>query len=290
MDMSRLSFAFQQNNIFAVKSPFNKMLGQQQNPVTDVLNQISNKMIDTQARRAELESKIKTQEIKMDSYTQTDTTSALEEALPEALKMFLHICEFEADAGRREEQELTAFRDQLSAFDQMIQEYQDIVDGKTALSGDMTMDDVKNLLATVQMAREQFVQDGVERLNKWCVGDSVKGSSFDHYMQKIFGENKFAGMDISNWQIDPDAPDIYAEIDKALNATRSFTETMDEGVRRIKEALDKMGYGEDKYKLHQDAMRESQEPIPVVKSGTSLQFIMDALEKALERQKEENDQ
>lgn len=293
MDMSKLSFAFQQNNIFAARSPFHKLPGQQQNSVTDVLNRISSNIIGAQEQRKSMEATVKTQEAKMDAYT-SEIDAAQQKSLEEMPDELLHFLRnqflVQRNMSCQMEQELTAFRDQLSGIDQTIQEYQDILDGKGAMPDDLTLEDVTALLETTRATREQFVQDNAERLNKWNMGKTVTGDTHPaRAIERVFGENQYADMEQSVWEIDPTASDIYAEIDEALNATRRVTETMEEGYRRICNELEKRGQTEWKYEEHLSAMRE-QTSIPVVKSGTSLQFIMDALEKALEQQREESDQ
>ena len=292
MDMSRLSFAFQQNNIFAVRSPFHKLPGQQQNSVTDVLNRISSNIIGAQEQRKSMEATVKTQEAEIDAYT-SEIDAAQQKSLEEMPDGMLHFLRNQFLVRRniscKMEQELTAFRDQLSGIDQTIQEYQSILDGKAAVPDDLTLEDVTALLETTMATREQFVQDNAERLNKWNMDEAVRDTRISRSLERVVGENKFSGADASTWEIDASASDIYAEIDRVLSATRSVTETMEEGYRRICNELEKRGYTEWKYEEHLSAMRE-QTSIPVMKSGTSLQFIMDALEKAMEQKREESDQ
>ena len=45
------------------------------------------------------------------------------------------------------------YRDRLSAFDRTIQEYQDMLDGKTALPGQMKREDAALLLEITRAAR-----------------------------------------------------------------------------------------------------------------------------------------
>ena len=286
MDLSRLSFAFQQNNIFAVRSPFHKLPGQQQNSVTDVLNRISSNIIGAQVQRKSVESTAKTQEAKMDAYTsEIDATQqkSLEEMPDELLHFLRNQFLVQRNMSCQIEQELTSFRDQLSGIDQTIQEYQSILDGRTAMPDDLTLEDVAALLETTKATRQQFLEDNVERLNKWNMDKAVRDTRISRALERVVGENGFSGADASTWEIDASASDIYAEIDRVFSATHSVTETMEEGYRRICNELERRGYTEWKYEEHLTAMREEQEPIPVEKSGTSLQFIMDALEKALEK-------
>ena len=286
MNLSGISYTFQQNRSFLTNNLFNRPPHAQSNSLNDVLNRISSNIIGAQEQRKSLEATVKTQEAEMDAYT-SEIDSAQQKSLEEMPDGMLHFLRNQFLVRRniscKMEQELTAFRDQLSGIDQTIQEYQSILDGKAAMPDDLTPEDVTALLETTKATREQFVQDNAERLNKWNMDKAVRDTRISRGLERVVGENEFSGADASTWEIDASASDIYAEIDRVLSATRSVTETMEEGYRRICNELEKRGYTEWKYEEHLTAMREEQEPIPVEKSGTSLQFIMDALEKSLEQ-------
>lgn len=284
MDFSKISFAFQQNNIFAAKSPFGKTFAQQ-SPINDVLNRISNNIVGAQERRTEMESAIRTQEVKMDAYT-SEIDAAQQKSLEEMPDELLHFLRntymVQRNMSCKMEQELTSFRDELMGIDQTIQEYQDIIDGKSLLPEDLTMEDVTKLLEFTKAAREQFVQDNAERLNEWNVGNSVIGNSYTaRTLERVTGENKFAGADASTWEIDATASDIYAEIDRVLSATRSVTETMEEGYRRICNELEKRGYTEWRYEDHLESMRQSKEPVGI-ETMDIRQFVLEYMKKASE--------
>ena len=66
------------------------------------------------------------------------------------------------------EHALTEYRDQLAAFDQTIQEYQDMLDGKAALPEDMTIEQVQTMLNLVKETRAQFLQDAVKKSTAAC--------------------------------------------------------------------------------------------------------------------------
>lgn len=132
------------------------------------------------------------------------------------------------------------YRDQLSAFDQTIQEYQDMLSGKTALPEQMKQEDVALLLETTKVAREQFLQQGAEKLNQFSKeGPTPKGFLGSAYSM-ITGETANA-QDNPRWQIDPSAQDIYGEIDRALASAHKVTSTFQDGASGILAELKRRG-------------------------------------------------
>ena len=67
--------------------------------------------------------------------------------------------------ARDMEEDLTEYREQLSAFDQSIRQYQKILDGAEPLPDHLSMDDVESLLEAVRQARELFLKDGADKLS-----------------------------------------------------------------------------------------------------------------------------
>ena len=87
--------------------------------------------------------------------------------MPEGLLHFyLNQCKVGAYLSQQHETSLMEYRDQLSAFDQTIQEYQDMLDGSKALPEQMKLEDVSKLLDATRAAREQFMQQGAAELNR----------------------------------------------------------------------------------------------------------------------------
>ena len=269
MNISGQPFLFQPNNIFAAKSPFGQIPGQGQGSVSDILSRVSDNIVNARERSKSLEDAARSREVRLDSYSAGVDASRMKsmEEMPDELLHFLRN-QFlvRRNVSCRMEQELTAFRDGLMGLDQTIQEYQDILDGKTPLSGDLSMEDVTELLELTRAVREQFVQDNAERLNKWNMSKAVTGDGIiSRAIENVLGENRYADMDASVWEIDASAGDIYAEIDEALSATRSVTDTMEEGYRRICGELEERGYTQWKYEEHLSAMRENNGPADVEK-------------------------
>ena len=157
------------------------------------------------------------------------------------------------------------------SYDQGIQTCQDIVNGNADIPDGVAMDDIKKLLTETQQAREKYLKDGSEKLNKW---DLYKSDFFNRTVNKVFGENKFSESDEGNWKIDATASDIYAEIDRLAESTKGITQTLNEGISRIYDILEKKGYGEEKYKLHQAMLQKNGNTFPDNESVNSLQLFL----------------
>ena len=142
------------------------------------------------------------------------------------------------------------YRDQLSAFDQTIQEYQDMLDGKTALPEQMKQEDVALLLETTKVAREQFLQQGAEKLNQFSKESPTPKSLLGNGYSMIVGETGNA-QEESRWQIDASAGDIYGQIDRALASAHKVTSTFQDGASSILAELKRRGcvQAEDDFSL-----------------------------------------
>ena len=134
------------------------------------------------------------------------------------------------------------YRDQLSAFDRTIQEYQDMLDGKAEVPGMMSREDISTLLDRTRAAREQFLQEGAKELNR--VGREGPDLT-DKARQTVLGDLD-DGRDL-RWSIDASAKDIYGEIDRALAAAHKTTSMCREGASRIAAELKRRGQADQPY-------------------------------------------
>ena len=132
------------------------------------------------------------------------------------------------------------YRDQLSAFDQTIQEYQDMLDGKTVLPEQMKQEDVALLLEITKAAREQFLQQGAEKLNQFSKEAPTPKGLLRNGYSMIVGETGNA-QEEPRWQIDLSAEDIYGEIDRALVSAHKVTATFQDGALSILAELKRRG-------------------------------------------------
>ena len=147
------------------------------------------------------------------------------------------------------------YRDQLSAFDQTIQEYQDMLDGKTAWPEQMKQEDAALLLETTKAAREQFLQQGAEKLSQFSKEAPTPKGLLGNGYSMIMGETGSA-QEESRWQIDASAGDVYGQIDRALASARKMTATFQGGAPSILAELKRRGCvraGEDFSLGHQEA-------------------------------------
>lgn len=277
MDLSNLSELFQKTNALQAGGLFAgaKQAAKQAVP-SDMLQQISDKMITQEQGAAETEVAKKTLEIKLDTYTKTDSSRPLEEMPEEVLAIYMHITKLFANSASRQEQDLRDFKERLQGMDQTIQAYQDVLDGKSALPKGLNAEDVIKSITKAKEAREQLVKDGVEHLNRWS-GDFITSDYYDTHIKKVLGENQFAGRDSSDWELDSSSSDIYAEIDRVLENTHSVTAELDRGVERIYNVLKERGF-EDKYKHYVESWRsENGSYFNNIQAKSIQQIIMDNL-------------
>lgn len=235
MNVTNFANLFHQNSIFQQNKPLGQKLVQP--PINDTLNRLSENLLNTQVQSTDLKRRFDTLELSDAALEQKSSLSDVPEGF---LHYYLHMCKFGASISQGQEYALMEYRDQLSAFDQTIQEYQDMLSGKTALPEQMKQEDVALLLEATKVAREQFLQQGAEKLNQFSKeGPTPKGFLGSAYSM-ITGETANA-QDNPRWQIDPSAQDIYGEIDRALASAHKVTSTFQDGASGILAELKRRG-------------------------------------------------
>lgn len=229
--------------LFCQKNSFqqNSLLGQKltQPRISDTLNRLSENLTTAQEQAKNMKARFDTLELSAEAADSKDD-SALADVPEGLLRYYLHMCKFGASISQSQEISLMEYRDQLSAFDQTIQDHQDMLDGKTALPKQMRREDVSLLLEKTKAAREQFLQQGAEELDRISRdGPTPKGSLGSAYSM-ITGDPK-STPDDPRWQIDPGADDIYGEIDRALATAHRTTSTFRDGALRVLGELKRRG-------------------------------------------------
>ena len=239
MNVSNLAGLFQRNGIFQQSQALGQKLGQP--PVNDTLHRLSQNFLTAQEQGQDLRKRFDTLELSAEA-ADSKADSALSEMPTELLEVYLNQYKVAAHLSHQNEAALTEYRDQLSAFDQTIQEYQDMLDGKAELPQEMKPEDVSMLLERTKAAREQFLQEGAKELNR--VGSEGPDLT-DKARQTVMGDLD-DGHDL-RWSIDASAKDIYGEIDRALASAQKTTSMCREGASRIVAELKRRGQADQPY-------------------------------------------
>lgn len=239
MNVSNLVGLFQRNGIFQQSQALGQKLGQP--PVNDTLHRLSQNFLTAQEQGQDLRKRFDTLELSAEA-ADSKADSALSEMPTELLEVYLNQYKVAAHLSHQNEAALTEYRDQLSAFDQTIQEYQDMLDGKTELPQKMKLEDVSMLLERTRAAREQFLQEGAKELNR--VGSEGPDLT-DKARQTVMGDLD-DGRDL-RWSIDASAKDIYGEIDRALASAGKTASMCREGASRVVAELKRRGQADQPY-------------------------------------------
>ena len=239
MNVPNLSHLFHQNSIFQQSKPLGQKLVQP--PINDTLHRLSQNFLTAQEQGQDLRKRFDTLELSEEA-AGSKADSALSEMPKELLEVYLNQYKVAAHLSHQNEAALMEYRDQLSAFDQTIQEYQDMLDGKAELPQKMKPEDVSMLLERTRAAREQFLQEGAKELNR--VGSEGPDLT-DRARQTVMGDLD-DGHDL-RWSIDASAKDIYGEIDRALASARKTASMCREGASRIVAELKRRGQADQPY-------------------------------------------
>lgn len=239
MNVSNLAGLFQRNGIFQQSQALGQKLGQP--PVNDTLRRLSQNFLTAQEQGQDLRKRFDTLELSAEA-ADSKADSALSEMPTELLEVYLNQYKVAAHLSHQNEAALTEYRDQLSAFDQTIQEYQDMLDGKAELPQKMKPEDVSMLLERTRAAREQFLQEGAKELNR--VGS--EGSDLTKKARQTVMGDLDDGHDL-RWSIDASAKDIYGEIDRALASAGKTASMCREGASRVVAELKRRGQADQPY-------------------------------------------
>ena len=246
MNVTNLANLFHQNSIFQQTKPLGQKLVQP--PVNDTLHRLSENLLNAKNQAKDMKTRFDTLELSAEA-TEGKKNSPLEEMPEGLLHFYLNQCKVGAYLSQQHEASLMEYRDQLSAFDQTIQEYQEMLDGSKALPEQMKLEDVSKLLDATRAAREQFMQQGAAELNR--VSDH--NPTQEGYMGKAYSmaaEWAGNGENDTHWQIDTSADNIYSEIDRALSSAHGITSTFQKGASSILAELKRRDCVEEGEEIH----------------------------------------
>ena len=239
MNVSNLANLFHQNGILQQSKPLGQPLCQP--AASDTLHRLSENLLTAREQGQDLKKRFDTLELSAEA-ADSRADAALSEMPDELLELYLNQYKVAGNLSQQNEASLMEYRDQLSAFDRTIQEYQDMLDGKAEVPGRMSREDVSTLLDRTRAAREQFLQEGAKELNRvGREGPDLTGKA----RQTVLGDLD-DGRDL-RWSIDASAKDIYGEIDRALAAAHKTTSMCREGASRIAAELKRRGQADQPY-------------------------------------------
>lgn len=237
MNVANFANLFHQNSIFQQNRPLGQQLIQPR--INDTLNRLSENLLTAQEQAKDMKARFDTLELSAEAI-ESQKNSALADVPEGLLRFYLNQCKVGATISQSQETSLMEYRDQLSAFDQAIQEYQDMLDGKTALPEQMKQEDVAFLLETTKAAREQFLQQGAEKLNQFSREAPTPKGLLGNGYSMIVGETGNA-VEEPRRQIDASAGDIYSQIDRAIASAHKTTTTFQDGASSILAELKRRG-------------------------------------------------
>lgn len=228
MNVTNFAPLFQQNAVF---SPGQTLF----QPKNDALSRLSDRLLEGQENDPRsLRERFDTLELSEEAAA-SQKDSSLEEMPEGLLHYYLNLCKVGACISQQNEASLTEYRDQLTAFDETIQGYQDVLDGRAEMPAGMDRDMVSALLERTQAARAQFLQEGVDTLNRLGREAPTPENFLGRACETLTGQSENG----ERWQIDPEAEDIYGEIDRALATARRTTSSFQQGASKCLHELEK---------------------------------------------------
>ena len=207
------------------------------------LQKLSTQIISGQKNSEQLENLSRTAQIRKDTYVPKDSSDSdpLDDVSAGLLIGMLQIM-----LTPRYRQELSDFKEQLQKMDNTIQGYQDILDGKTPLQEGQDMESVDFSCMLAKAERKRFFEFGMTFLGK---AESFSDDWYEKTITALLGECRFAQKTAYDCAINPNASDIYSEIDRVLAYIDGRTEETNQGISRLYGILYKRGCGE-KYKSY----------------------------------------
>lgn len=228
MNVTNFAPFFQRNAVF---SPGQTLF----QPQNDALNRLSDRLLGEQEKtQRDLKERFDTLELSEEAAA-SQKDSALEEMPEGLLHYYLNLCKVGACISQQNEASLTEYRDQLTAFDETIQGYQDVLDGRAEMPAGMNRETVSALLERTRAARTQFLQEGAETLNRLGREAPTPEDFLRRACETLTGSKENG----DRWQIDPEAEDIYGEIDRALGSAHKTTSAFQQGASKCLHELKK---------------------------------------------------
>jgi len=224
------------------------------------LQKLSNQILTGQKSSEQLEDLSRTAQIQKDAYIPKDSsdTDALADAKDWVLEVDMGILRLWSTVFESYGHELSDFKEQLQGMDNTIQGYQDILDGKAPLQEGQNMQDILFSCAQAKVQRQQFFEYGMTYFSKTKSNGDTHFDENNHdlgyekLINALLGECRFAKKNDSDWGIDPNASDIYSEIDRVLADVGGRVAETKRGIGRLFGLLYERGYGE-KYRGYLDA-------------------------------------
>lgn len=249
-------------SIYQSRSPFSgphALFGPTEKAQT-ALQKLSNQIITGQKSSEQLEDLSKTAQIRKDSYIPKDSsdTDSFADAKDWVLEVDMDVLRLWSTVFESYGHELSDFKEQLQGMDNTIQSYQDILDGKAPLQEGQNMQDILLSCAQAKVQRQQFFEYGMTYFSKTKSNGNTHfdENNHDHGYEKLInallGECRFAKKNDADWGIDPNASDIYSEIDRVLADVNGRVAETKRGIGRLFGILYERGYGE-KYKSYLDS-------------------------------------
>lgn len=279
MFFSPISQAGWGNPLLQINPPKTGILGDFQ-PQKDILNRVANNLTQTQKAEGAWKERL---EMRFSSVLETE--SALADIPTDVLESFERILNHAVQTSQMPQRYLTEYRDQLTAFDQTIAQYQQMLEGAAALPQGLTREQVQSMLDLTKETRDSFLREGAHALSRSTqyLGSLADDSLLGRISQTVSGSiHDYTGKGAGFWEIDPDAEDIYAEIDRVLEASRAVTDHYGQGVTAIRAELKRRG----ELSSYQDYFAQEK---PQENSGPSSlmqQLLAHTWEQFLEKSKE----
>ena len=297
MNANRMQFGLtaqfgQQNLLHGLRERQQKQK-EKRAPMEDALQRLTNNALDAKAQNKD--AKANKMAIEMDTFVSKlgpGENRALKDLDDEELMFYQHLFMESARLAQGYEDRLLDLRDQLSAFDQTIRDYQDMLDGRREMSKDMTKETVTALLDKMKSAREQFLHDSIGKLGEAQPGYAHGIAGTFSIAVRIIGPDgtraagEYAEKPQSFWRVDASAKNIYGEIDRVLGAVQDAGQRFGETLNAISKELARRGYTEDKYQLYFDKLREQFMP-RWQREADPAATVRLYMEKAMERDEEE---
>ena len=222
----------------------------QKSPMQDALGRLSNNLLQKQEQTA-LRDRV---ELKLSALS--ESPAADKSALPTGLlEVYVGMMRVSAQTAGATEQALTDFRDRLASFDKTIGEYEKMLRGETALPEEMTLEQVQTLLDLTRESRAKFLQDGADKVNELLshTASLSQDGAIRNGVAAALGADGVPQLDAYAMHLDTGAEDIYAEIDRALEAVRGVSQTYRSAYASLAEEIqgrDDRTFNYSAYDLH----------------------------------------
>lgn len=222
---------------------------EQKNSLKDALNKIVSGLSEKDQKQtvSNNERQTQIQRAVLDTYDKTADSSAIQDLDDGMLVDLASVLKLGNHYVNSDIEKVNEFKQNLTRFDTNISKYEDMLNGREALSKGTTMESVEEMLAEERENRGAYIVSSGNRLRDDTWGNSIKDVAI---CGNIVSQDLNAQMNDLDLQFHPEAPDIYKELDRITGELGNAAKGIGGALKILYEEMDRRGMHDAGYQMY----------------------------------------